>query len=95
VTETIQLAIPEDLSPNDIGDFVAPLDETQIRSLLIDNLRTDALSSQQTSLETAPTMLQLLKGIGDPDSESGGGITNLAYSSTTYFSIILLMPLRR
>jgi len=57
VTETIQIAIPEDLSSNDIGDFVVPLDETQVRSLLIDNLRTDALSNQQTSLDTAPSIM--------------------------------------
>jgi len=53
VSEAIQITIPEDLSPEEIGDFVAPLDETQVRSMLIDNLRSDALSSQQATPEPA------------------------------------------
>jgi len=86
--EAVQIAIPEDLSPDEIGDFVAPLDESQVRSMLIDNLRTDALSSRQTTPETTVSILELLKGIGNPDSRLGAGMKELADSTDTYFSSV-------
>ena len=85
--ELIQSLIPEDLSPDEIGDFVAPLDESQVRSLLIDNLRADALSNQATPAPPVHIM-QLIKEVGHPDSRLGGGIKKLADSSSTYFSSI-------
>lgn len=83
----VQTVIPEDLSLDEIGDFVAPLDETQVRSLLIENLRSDALSSQ-TAPEPPEPLLQLLKGVGNPDSRLGNGIKKLIDSFDTYFSDI-------
>ena len=88
VSEAIQIAIPEDLSPEEIGDFVAPLDETQVRSLLIENLRSDALSNQQSAPEPPVPMLQLLKGLGNANSPLGAGIKELADSTDTYFSSV-------
>ena len=85
--ELIQTLIPEDLSPEEIGDFVAPLDESQVRSMLIDNLRADAMSSQETPEPPAP-LLQILKESGNPDSQLGSGIKALADSTGTYFSSI-------
>ena len=88
VSEAIQIAIPDDLSPNEIGDFVAPLDETQVRNLLIENLRIDAESNQQITPEPAMSILQVLKGLGNVDSPLGGGIKTLVDSTGTYFSSI-------
>ncbi len=81
-----QVAIPEDLSPDEVTDFVAPLGEEQVRNLLIDNLRSDAEDSQQVVLEAVPSMLELLKGVGNPDTVLGGRLKEISDSASTYFA---------
>ena len=82
------IAVPEKLSPDEVGEFVAPLGEEQVRSLLIDTLRADALAGQEVVGETQASMLELLKGIGNPNSRLGGALIELKNSSSTYFSSV-------
>ncbi len=81
-----QIAIPEDLSPDEVTDFVAPLGEEQVRNLLITNLRSDAAASQQVIQEVRPSMLELLKGVGNPNTLLGGRLQEIGNSTSTYFA---------
>ena len=81
-----QIAIPKDLSSDEVTDFVAPLGEEQVRHLLIANLRSEAVDSQQVVHEAPPSMLELLKGIGNPNTSLGGRLNEISDSTSTYFS---------
>jgi len=81
-----QIAIPEDLAPDEVTDFVAPLGEEQVRNLLITNLRSDAVDSQQVVQEVRPSMLELLKGIANPNTLLGGRLQEVGNSASTYFT---------
>lgn len=82
------IVVPEKLSPDDVGEFVAPLGEEQVRSLLIDTLRADALAGQEVVRDTPGSMLDLLKGIGNPNSRLGGALIELQKSGSTYGSSV-------
>lgn len=82
------IVVPEKLSPDEVGEFVAPLGEEQVRSLLITTLRADALAGQEVVGERRASMLELLKGIGNPDSQLGGALVELKNSNSTYVSSV-------
>ena len=56
------VAVPEDLSTDQVGDFVAPLDEQQVRQLLISNLETRAIQNQSGAMTDNVSVIEMLKG---------------------------------
>ena len=78
------IAVPNDLTPEQVGDFVAPLDEQQVRNLLIDNLKTEANANQVASQEQSVSILKLLKGISNPYTPLGGGLAAMAAAAGNY-----------
>ncbi|MFK8083126.1 MAG: hypothetical protein AB8B97_22830 [Granulosicoccus sp.] len=73
---------------NEVGEFIAPLGEEQVRTLLIDSLCADALDDQVVDGQTQRSMLDLPKEIGNPDSQLGGAIVELKNSTNTYVSSV-------
>ncbi len=82
------VAVPNDLTPEQVGDFVAPLDEQQVRNLLINNLTTEASANQTANQEQSVSILKLLKGASNPYTPLGAGIAAMAAATGTYFSHI-------
>jgi len=82
----VDVEIPQDLTEEQVGDFVAPLDEQQVRNLLIDNLKTEANANQTTNQEQSVSIIKLLKGVGNPYTPLGGGLVAIASAAGTYFS---------
>ena len=80
------VVVPNNLSPENVGDFVAPLDEQQVRNLLIDNLTTKANASQSANQEQSVSIIKLLKGIGNTYTPLGGGLAAMAAAAASYFS---------
>ncbi|MGK0250171.1 MAG: hypothetical protein ACI910_002940, partial [Oleispira sp.] len=69
-----QEALPTDLLPQQVGDFVAPLNEEQVRNLLITSLHQQAEINAQAEMAESMSIIALLKGISDPMSPLGKGI---------------------
>ena len=78
------IVIPNDLTPEQIGDFVAPLDEQQVRNLLIGNLKTQTSANQTTNQEQSVSIQKLLKGISNPYTPLGGGLAAMAAAAGNY-----------
>ena len=68
------ISIPSDITPGEVGDFVAPLSEQQVRDLLIAKLETQAQANAEMSESQSISVIELLRGAGDPDTPLGGGI---------------------
>ncbi len=79
------ISVPSDLTPEQVGDFVAPLDEQQVRNLLIDNLKTEASANQVVDQEQSVSIIKLLKGINNPYTPLGGGLAAMSAAAGNYF----------
>ncbi len=80
------ISVPEDLTPEQVGDFVAPLDEQQVRELLIGNLKVEASNNQASNQEESVSIVKLLKGISNPYTPLGGGLAAMSAAAGSYFS---------
>ena len=78
-----EVIVPDDLNPDQVGDFVAPLSEQQVRALLINNLEQEALIKASRNSEKPISVLTLLSSAGDPDSQLGQGIRNTIAATQT------------
>jgi hypothetical protein len=72
VEETITM--PTDITPGQVGDFVAPLSEQQVRELLISNLEIQAQTNAHAQAGQSTSVIELLKGAGDRNTPLGNGI---------------------
>ncbi len=79
-----KVTIPEDLSPEQVGEFIAPLNEQQVRSLLIENVQQRAILYQENNSSQPMTVFALLKSAGDPESELGRGIKATIRATQTF-----------
>jgi hypothetical protein len=68
------ITIPSDITPDQVGDFVAPLSEQQVRDLLISKLETQAQTNADINTKQSISVIELLKGAGDRDTPLGSGI---------------------
>ena len=75
--------IPEDLSEEQVGDFVAPLDEQQVRSLLINQLEKEAQENSLANATQSVSIVEMLKGIRNPYTPLGGGVAAMINATGT------------
>lgn len=80
--------VPEDLKPDQVGDFVAPLSEQQVRQLLIDNIQAQAEINAANQLRNSLSVFELLQGAGDPNSVLGQGIRSAREAAGSFWSVI-------
>ncbi|MCJ8339042.1 MAG: mechanosensitive ion channel family protein [Pseudomonadales bacterium] len=82
------ITIPEQILPEHVGDFLAPLDEKQVRSLLLQQIRQQAENNLTSDLHQSMSVIALLKGAKDPSSPLGRGIqATLAVSDTFWLQV--------
>ncbi|MEH6443501.1 MAG: mechanosensitive ion channel domain-containing protein [Oceanospirillaceae bacterium] len=78
--------LPTDLLPQQVGDFVAPLNEGQVRTLLITSLHQQAEINAQADMVDSMSIVALLKGVSDPKSPLGKGIYSLIQATDTFWA---------
>ena len=87
-TDDKTISIPNDLKPDQVGDFVAPLSEQQVRQLLIDKIQTQAEINAESRLSQSLSVFELLKGVGDPNSVLLQGVrSTIEMSKSFWFEI--------
>ncbi|MFT7674091.1 MAG: small-conductance mechanosensitive channel [Gammaproteobacteria bacterium] len=69
-----EISVPTDITPDQVGNFVAPLNEQQVRELLIANLEATAKLNADRQLTQSLSVIDLLKGAGNPDTVLGRGV---------------------
>lgn len=79
-----RIVVPEDLSPEQVGEFIAPLSEQQVRNLLIKNIQRQAILASERNDNEPMSVLALLKSAGDPESELGRGIKATIGATQTF-----------
>ncbi len=79
------ISIPSNITPGQVGDFVAPLSEQQVRELLISKLETQAQTNADISANQSISVIELLKGAGDRDTPLGSGIHATIDAIDTYW----------
>ena len=77
--------LPTDLLPEQVGDFVAPLNESQVRNLLITSLRKQSEVNIKSDLDESMSIIALLKGISDPTSPLGKGVDSIIQGTDTFW----------
>jgi small-conductance mechanosensitive channel len=82
---TTQKTLPSDLLPNQVGNFVAPLNEKQVRHLLIDSLNQQAEINASNNSNESLSIITLLKGVSDVESPLGKGIHSILQSTDTFW----------
>lgn len=68
------VTVPNDIKPDQVGDFVAPLSEQQVRDLLITKLETQAEIYATDQEKQTLSVVELLQGANDPNTPLGRGI---------------------
>ena len=68
------VTIPNDIKPDQVGDFVAPLSEQQVRELLIAKLEAAAELNADKQARQTLSVVDLLKGVGNPETALGRGV---------------------
>ena len=81
----LPLAIPDDLAAGQVGDFVAPLDEQQVRQLLINKLEDEVAQNQAQLQIDDISIIEMLKGIGNPYTPLGRAVAACLSSMDSYF----------
>ena len=79
-----ELVIPDDLLQDQVGEFVAPLNEQQVRQLLINTLEDEAAQNQPDSMIENISVIEMLKGISNPYTPLGKAVTACINSMDTY-----------
>ena len=69
-----KVTIPNDIMPDQVGDFVAPLNEQQVRELLITNLQATAKVNADNQVKQSISVIDLLRGVGNPETALGRGV---------------------
>ena len=82
------VTFPEQILPEQVGDFLAPLDERQVRSLLLNQIQQQAAINLITDQRQSLSVIALLKGAKDPSSPLGRGIrSTLAVTDTFWLQV--------
>ena len=83
--EVVETLSTDGLLPGQVGDFVAPLSEYQVRALLIENLREQASLNNARQEVQSMSFISLLKGATDPESPLGRGIFSMINASHDFW----------
>jgi small-conductance mechanosensitive channel len=84
-SKATQQTLPSDILPDQVGEFVAPLNEKQVRNLLIDSLNQQAEENLSKNNIEPLSIITLLKGASDIDSPLGSGIHSLIKSTDDFW----------
>jgi len=85
---TAAITVPNDIKFSQIGDFVAPLSEQQVRELLITKLQTQAEKYESEQTREAMSVVELLQGANDPNTPLGHGIQSaINATSSIWFEV--------
>ena len=84
--EAVQLSVPDDLAADQVGEFVAPLNEQQVRQLLIDKIADEVASNQSQVVIENISVIEMLKGVGNPYTPLGRAVAACINSMDSYFS---------
>ena len=68
------VTVPNDIRPSQVGDFVAPLNEQQVRGLLITKLHAQATIFEMEQTRQTLSVIELLQGANDRNTPLGHGI---------------------
>ncbi|MEM7563071.1 MAG: mechanosensitive ion channel family protein [Pseudomonadota bacterium] len=82
--EEKSVTVPKDIQPDQVGEFVAPLSEQQVRQLLINEIQNQAQINSDSRSGQSPSVISLIKGVGNPDSVLVNGIRS-TWAATEYF----------
>ena len=80
-----QISVPENILPEQIGDFLAPLDERQVRSLLLQQIQQQADFNLSIEGQQPQSVIAVLKGAKDPASPLGRGIRSTFAAIDTFW----------
>jgi len=79
------VSIPNDIKPDQVGEFVAPLSEGQVRQLLITEILNQAEINQKSGSRQSPSAIELVTGVGDPNSALGRGIRSAIVTADRFW----------
>jgi small-conductance mechanosensitive channel len=79
------VSIPNDIQPGQVGEFVAPLSEQQVRQLLITEIQGQAEINHESRSKHSLSAIELIKGAGDPNSPLGQGIRSALVTADSFW----------
>ena len=79
------VSVPIGLASEQVGEFVAPLNEVQVRQLLIDKLAIEAAEKNATQQVETVSVIEMLKGVRNPYTPLGRAVSATANSASSYF----------
>jgi small-conductance mechanosensitive channel len=79
------VTVPNDIKPSQIGDFLAPLSEQQVRELLITKLQIQASIYESEQTRPALSVIELLQGANDPRTPLGRGIQSAIDATSSFW----------
>ena len=80
--------VPTELAQDQVGDFIAPLNEQQVRQLLIDKLADEAAENNAAQQVSSVSVIEMLKGVRNPYTPLGKAVSATANSTGIYFPSI-------
>jgi moderate conductance mechanosensitive channel len=69
-----KITIPTDIKPDQVGNFVAPLNEQQVRDLLIEKIGATAKANADRQVTQSISVISLIRDVGNPDTALGRGV---------------------
>lgn len=79
------VTVPDDIKPGQVGNFVAPLSEQQVRELLITRLETQATIYESKHARQSMSVIELLQGANDPSTPLGRGIQSTIDATSSFW----------
>jgi small-conductance mechanosensitive channel len=79
------VTVPNDIKPSQIGDFIAPLSEQQVRELLITKLQAQAAINEREQTRQSLSVIELLQGANDPSTPLGHGIHSAIDATSSFW----------
>ena len=81
----VPVTIPIDLPADQVGEFVAPLSEQQVRQLLIDKIAGEVVQNQTDQIIENISIIEMLKGVGNPYTPLGRAVAACLNSIDSYY----------
>ncbi|MEM7209519.1 MAG: mechanosensitive ion channel domain-containing protein [Pseudomonadota bacterium] len=82
------VSIPSDIQPDQVGEFVAPLNEQQVRQLLIAEIEKKAELNSQNRMQQSGSVIDLIKGVRHPDSPLIRGFRSTIEAAGSFWSAV-------
>jgi small-conductance mechanosensitive channel len=79
------VTVPNDIKSSQVGDFVAPLNEQQVRGLLITELQAQAAVNEREQARQTLSVIELLQGANDPSTPLGHGILSAIDATSSFW----------